>query len=754
LLITFFSYATAFCPFPVSIWKSRAFKILMGLPGDAQNVAETQPATPRARAGSAVVTRPPNPKHSKHTADAPPLKKFYIETHGCQMNLADSDIVASVLLSAGYESCPSVEEADLILTNTCAIRENSEAKIWQRLKYFGSLRKKARAGGAPPGVPKVGVLGCMAERLKDDMLARESVVDFIAGPDAYRDLPRLLGIQPAATTAAGGEAASGGMGVVDDDDDDYTQQPQATTDPAGASALLSLEETYADIRPVRMAEDNVHAFVTIQRGCDNHCAFCIVPYVRGMERSLPLRAVVDEVRRLSAAGVKEVVLLGQNVNSYYDCSSSDNSSDSSSGDSSCDSTSSSGNGNSAEQRRERRAAAVLAQGFSQPGQRQSQSQNRKETEGRGEMLVSAADTDFSPSSSPSPSPSPSPSSTALPPANSFADLLRSVAAVDPEMRVRFQSPHPKDFPDEVLRLIAQTPNICNSLHMPAQHGASSVLERMRRGYTREAYISLIQRARKIIAEPSWTEEGQEKGNNIEESAESPRSDESGELVESDEEQDGGVYNTRRLGLSSDFISGFCGETEGEHEELLSLVRQVGFDQAFTYSYSKREQTYAGLFYNDDVGAQEKQRRLQVRYINLNCVTLRYTASPLGTTPSTLLPLGTSLHLAIVCLSARCSFEALYSSNCQNSRSLIPLFLLFSFLYSSFRHLSSLFSSSLRQPSTVLFFYPTAFLFALGLLCTPHILSHAFPLHVDGDAVRCTYVVRTGISGDFSANCTS
>ena len=213
-----------------------------------------------------------------------PLKKFYIETHGCQMNLADSDIVNSVLQGAGYAACEVLEEADLILTNTCAIRENAEHKIWQRLKYFSSLRKKVqKEKSKPKGYPLVGVLGCMAERLKSRLLDEE-VVDFIAGPDSYRELPALL-------TAA-------------------------STDQKAANVQLSIEETYSDIQPVKLADGNTHAFVTITRGCDNHCAFCIVPYVRGRERSRPVESILSEVKMLKDQGYKEVVLLGQNVNSY------------------------------------------------------------------------------------------------------------------------------------------------------------------------------------------------------------------------------------------------------------------------------------------------------------------------------------------------------------------------------------------------------------------------------------------------------
>ena len=401
------------------------------------------------------------------TAARGPLKKFFIETHGCQMNLADSDVVRSVLLSAGYEMGDVLETSDLILTNTCAIREGSEAKIHQRLKYFNSLKKKQRKAGKAG--PMIGVLGCMAERLKDELF-EEDGVDFIAGPDNYRDLPRIISFV-------------------------------SSTDQQESNTQLSLDETYSDISPVRLAEGKTHAFVTIQRGCSNHCAFCVVPYVRGVERSRPVESILAEIRQLSADGCKEVVLLGQNVNSYNDL-------------------------NSTSTLPAPPSSYSTAEGF------QQRSRPRATSSGGGVR---------------------------------FAELLLRAAAVDPEMRIRFQSPHPKDFPDEVLLAIADTPNICKALHMPAQHGSSAVLERMKRGYSREAYLSLVRRARQLLG--------------------------------------------RDMGVSTDLISGFSGETEEEHRESLQLISEVGYDQAFTYSYSRREQTFAGLFYEDDVPGDVKSRRL-------------------------------------------------------------------------------------------------------------------------------------------------
>jgi tRNA A37 methylthiotransferase MiaB len=434
--------------------------------------------------------------------------------------------------------CEVLEDADLILTNTCAIRENAEAKIWQRLKYFASLRKKAKKEGLrAPGYPVVGVLGCMAERLKSKLLD-DSGVDFIAGPDAYRNLPNLL--------------------------------KAATTDQMAANTQLSLEETYADITPVRLAEGNTHAFVTITRGCNNHCAFCIVPYTRGKERSRPVESILSEIKILRDQGVKEVVLLGQNVNSYWDQSTE----------------------SSLEWQQQYLEAGKpfvysIASGFTQRTQivsRGSGDQVRGEdNEKKGEMKMALEDKnveqrDINEVVSNSDNELLNNISKEVDITDSsergvrFAELLSKVAAIDPDnMRIRFQSPHPKDFPDEVLHLVAVTPNICNSLHMPAQHGNSEALERMKRGYSREAYVALVARARDIIG------------------GDSPE----------------GIG----LGLSSDFIAGFCGETEEEHQETISLMREVGFDQAFTYSYSRREQTYAGLFLKDDVPEETKARRL-------------------------------------------------------------------------------------------------------------------------------------------------
>ena len=436
-------------------------------------------------------------------------RTFFIETHGCQMNLADSEIVRSVLGESGFKGTDNLEDADLILTNTCAVRENAEAKVWQRLKYFQSLRKANKKRNRE-GYPIIGVLGCMAERLKTELMEKAEV-DFIAGPDAYRDLPNLLSI-------------------VD-----------SSTDAKAANTALSLEETYADIQPVRLAEGKTHAFVTITRGCNNKCSFCVVPYTRGVERSRPDSSILREVMQLREEGYKEVVLLGQNVNSYYF----------------------NGEAEAASGHDDRETGPSLLNVMPlSPPQESEQSTHTKTKTTRSINLADG----FTQRWKPKPTTLDT-ISLGVP----FVDLLRQVSQIDPEMRVRFQSPHPKDFPDDVLHLIAESPNICNSLHMPAQSGSTSMLERMHRGYSREAYLALIANARSILGK-----------NSPEQVA---------------------------LGISSDFISGFCGETEQEHRDTVTLMQEVGFDQAFTYSYSMREQTYAGLFLEDDVPDDVKSRRL-------------------------------------------------------------------------------------------------------------------------------------------------
>ncbi|KAK6258280.1 TRAM domain - like 1 [Theobroma cacao] len=396
--------------------------------------------------------------------------RIYHETYGCQMNINDMEIVLSIMKNAGYSETVEVpESAEIIFINTCAIRDNAEQKVWQRLNYFWFLKRHwksnvaiGRSQSLHP--PKVVVLGCMAERLKDKILDSDKMVDVVCGPDAYRDLPRLL------------------------EEVDYGQK--------GINTLLSLEETYADISPVRISKNSVTAFVSVMRGCNNMCSFCIVPFTRGRERSRPVESIVKEVGELWKEGVKEVTLLGQNVNSYNDDS-------------------------GIEKEVEPGSNWALSEGF----------KSMCKVKNMGLR---------------------------------FADLLDRLSTEFPEMRFRYTSPHPKDFPDELLYLMRDHRNICKSIHLPAQTGSTTVLERMRRGYSREAYLDLVQKIRRIIPD---------------------------------------------VGISSDFICGFCGETEEEHTDTLSLIKAVGYDMAYMFAYSMREKTHAHRNYVDDVPEKVKQRRL-------------------------------------------------------------------------------------------------------------------------------------------------
>lgn len=371
-------------------------------------------------------------------------KNAYIETYGCQMNFSDTEIIASVLNEQGYGFTRDELSADLVLLNTCAIRENAEEKIWNRLTALKHAKKRR------PGLI-VGVMGCMAERLKGKLLDEAQLVDLVVGPDAYRSLPTLIE-----------EVESGQRSV---------------------NVLLSREETYADLAPIRLNTNGVSAFVSIMRGCDNMCAFCVVPFTRGRERSRDAASIVAECRQLVAEGYREVTLLGQNVDSY-------------------------------------------------------------KHEGPDGLV-------------------------------NFAQLLALVAEVDPRLRVRFSTSHPKDMTDEVLHTMARYPNICNFIHLPVQSGNSRVLEQMNRGYTREWYLQRIAKIREILPD---------------------------------------------CALSTDIITGFCSETEAEHQDTLSLMQAVGFDHAFMFFYSERPGTLAARKLPDDVPEEVKKRRLA------ECIALQQALS--------------------------------------------------------------------------------------------------------------------------------
>jgi tRNA-2-methylthio-N6-dimethylallyladenosine synthase len=361
------------------------------------------------------------------------IKKVYIETYGCQMNVADSEVVVSILSDHGYEHTDDIKEAGLILLNTCSIRENAEQRIWGRLKAIGHLKKKN-------GSIVIGLIGCMAERLKEEVIEKEHLIDMIVGPDAYRDLPSLIA-----------EAESGHKAV---------------------NVLLSREETYADISPVRMDKNGVTSFVSIMRGCNNMCAYCVVPYVRGAERSRDTESILKEIRDLWNKGYREVTLLGQNVDSY---------------------------------------------GWK--------------------------DDDH---------------------ITLFPELLEKAALVNPLLRIRFSTSHPKDISDELLRKISEYPNICKHIHLPAQSGSSRILKLMNREYTREWYMDRIRAIRSIIS---------------------------------------------GCAISTDIIAGFCTETEEDHQETLSLMEWAGYDFAYMFKYSERPGTRAARKYRDDIPEEIKNRRL-------------------------------------------------------------------------------------------------------------------------------------------------
>lgn len=497
-------------------------------------------------------------------------RTYFIETHGCQMNLADSDIVRAVLHSMNLTMIERLEDADLVLINTCAIREHAEDKVIQRIKYFHSLRKKNRAkfrpalASKPSGKivkivkPYIGVLGCMAERLKVQ-LVEDLNVDFVAGPDAYRKLPDMIpGVARLNSSNGPGSDLFGNQLHQHHQQSDEVLQASLQKE-VQAVANAQLDETYADIEPLRIKEDNVHAFVTVQRGCDNHCAFCIVPYTRGRERAVPAGTIINQALQLIREdGVKEIVLLGQNVNSYYDATTP---SLFSPADPTADSSTP-------------LLPSRLAAGFIRKSRRLQ-----------------------------------------VPGGVDFAELVQRVASLDPEVRIRFQSPHPQSFPDGLLEVIAETTNVCKALHMPAQHGASSVLQRMDRGYTREVYRALIDRARSLIIHPqSFTPPTTVTSQPSISKLDSLPVDTSPNSLSGQEDNRLALGDNSLLGLSSDFIVGFCGETEDEHQETLALLREIHFDQAFCYAYSPRRQTpaeTAGLRRQlDDVPDMVKQRRLQ------------------------------------------------------------------------------------------------------------------------------------------------
>jgi tRNA-2-methylthio-N6-dimethylallyladenosine synthase len=390
-------------------------------------------------------------------SDAPGIRRFYIESYGCQMNFSDSEIVASILAESGFAPTRNLEESDLILINTCSIREKAEETVRKRLRVFEVIKQQR------PGT-LVGVLGCMAERLKKKFLEEEKLVDLVVGPDAYRDLPNLIG------------GADDGNRMV--------------------NVLLSREETYADINPVRLETNGITAFISIMRGCDNMCSFCVVPFTRGRERSRDAFSILAEASHLFQQGYREVTLLGQNVDSY-----------------------------------------------------------KWDNPESGERVT-------------------------------FANLLEMVAQVHPDLRVRFSTSHPKDMTDEVLHTMARYDNICKYIHLPVQSGNSAVLERMNRTYDRPWYMERIEAIRRIMPD---------------------------------------------CAVSSDIITGFCGETEEEHQDTLSMVEWARYSMSYMFFYSERPGTLAARKYADDVPEDIKKRRLNEVIRMQTAVSLQHNQSDIGKT---------------------------------------------------------------------------------------------------------------------------
>ncbi len=384
-------------------------------------------------------------------------KKLFLESYGCAMNFADSEIIASIMKDNGFQTTDNVDNADLIFLNTCAIRDNAELKIWARLKSFRQKKRKN------PDL-LIGVLGCMAERLKTKLLEQEKLVDIVVGPDSYRDLPKLV------------QKAESGQKAI--------------------NVLLSREETYAEISPVRLGTNGISAFISIMRGCDNMCSFCVVPFTRGRERSRNPESILNEIRILINDGYKDITLLGQNVDSYF---------------------------------------------WSGGGLKKDLPEHIVQT-ALEHKLPAEDQKKFV----------------------TFADLLEKVALLDKSLRIRFSTSNPRDMTDAVLHVMAQQENICNYVHLPVQSGNSRILEKMNRGYTREYYMNRISAIRKILPQ---------------------------------------------AGISSDIITGFCSETQEEHEDTLSMMEWAGFDYSYMFKYSQRPGTAAEKKYADDVPEEIKASRL-------------------------------------------------------------------------------------------------------------------------------------------------
>ncbi len=389
-------------------------------------------------------------------------KKLFLESYGCAMNFSDSEVVASILTNQGYTTTRNEAEADIILINTCSIRENAEQKVRNRLTDFKNRKKRQ------PGLI-VGVLGCMAERLKQNLLEEEKLLDIVAGPDSYRDLPNLIG-----------EVEHGQKAV---------------------NVLLSRDETYADINPVRLDQTGLSSFVSITRGCDNMCSFCVVPFTRGRERSRDPQTIIQECTELYNNGYREVTLLGQNVDSY-----------------------------------------------------------RWNMTSKGEIKDASL------------------------PTTNFAQLLEMVALIHPDLRIRFSTSHPKDMTDEVIHTMAKYKNICKHIHLPIQSGNNDVLYKMNRGYTIEWFHDRINAIRSILTNCS---------------------------------------------ISTDIITGFCGETDEQHQDTIKAMKTIKFDFAYMYMYSERPKTLAERKFEDDVPEVTKKKRLEEIIELQNINSLEFHKNEIG-----------------------------------------------------------------------------------------------------------------------------
>ena len=376
------------------------------------------------------------------------MKKLFIQSYGCAMNFSDSEIVASILSKEGYSITNTIENSDLILINTCSIREKAEETIRNRLRNINVIKKNK------PSLI-IGILGCMAERLKEKLLNEEKIVDIVAGPDSYRDLPKLV------------------SNVIENKE-------------KSVNTILSLEETYDNIEPVRLNSNGITAFISIMRGCDNMCSFCVVPFTRGRERSRDPYSIKEEAKNLYNKGYKEITLLGQNVDSY---------------------------------------------------KWSKEANNKKKLEKSNDIKDII----------------------------NFSDLLEMVAKINPDLRIRFSTSHPKDITNDVLMVIKKYENVCNYIHLPAQSGNSRILKKMNRTYDRDWYLNKIHDIKRIVG--------------------------------------------KDCGISSDFITGFCSETEKEHNDTLSLMDNVIYDYSYMYYYSERPGTLAQRKYNDDITLETKKRRL-------------------------------------------------------------------------------------------------------------------------------------------------